>query len=213
MFINEENVVSSRDLSDFSGRLPAIWISNPPSNEKEIEEYFDSIAIPRFKLYNQIWLRHSNGQRFKIDRVAFDRSGEIQGPIGFEFKDTGVITGEFGDFSKAVAQSIDYAHCRIESDLVPASDWFGKNLRYVFVFPCPYSVYELQNNPQTGQRDLWTQGALKLSGKYGVGAVAWVEKKQDWVCLLGGHPAYWISGGATHLGKKHCQRDKMGSSR
>lgn len=185
-----------------------------PTAEKEIRTYFEALAEPTFTLYPEVFMRTPGGDRIRIDYVGREKTGTVKGLVGFEMKSGTVGSAGFTDFSAAIAQSIDYSKARITSDLVDQSDWFGTTLKYVFQFPCPYRIYEFENSKTVMRRaDMWAQGALKVAGKFGVGAIGYVPSHRDWGCILAGHAAFWMKTGPTDLALRHAKRNQAGSGR
>lgn len=197
-------------MSNTTAAFPAA-IQDVP--EDKVSAYFREAFSPSFTLYPEVMMRMHNSDRIRIDFIGIDKTGKWDGPIGFELKRGSLLADDFSDFSNALAQSIDYSRSVIESDL-DQKRWYGRNPRYVFMFHCPYRIYETQNNQVAmTQRDWWAQGEIKLAGKYGTGAAHFSETKKDWGLFLGGHPAYWLSSGPTFLGMKHAVGEKSGSDR
>lgn len=141
-----------------------VWKQDkPPDGEKEMRQCFERIAGQSFELVSEVYLRHPNADRLRIDYVGREKTGAIQGLIGFELKSAAVATEAFGGWCDAVAQAVDYSKSRIESDFAgDKKDWFGRSLKWVFMFPCPYQIYEQANHSgATATRDLWAQGGAQ----------------------------------------------------
>lgn len=185
--------------------------SEQPESEAATAPLFEGIIKPSFKFVKEVWMRHFTGARLRIDYVAFDRSGQIPDPIGFELKKGRAVADDFSGFTHAVRQSIDYSKSTIQDSRAQRCN--GASLRYVFVFPCPYQIYEHDNSRwRTSYRDLWAQGILKLATESGVGAMGYVPRKKDWGLFLGGHPAWWLKSGPTELAKNHSRAKNVGSA-
>lgn len=105
-------------------------------------------------------MRTAYGDRIRIDYVGKDRTEQVRGLIGFELKNACVGRDSFADFANAVSQSIDYQKSRIQSDLVDREDWFASTLKWTFMFPCSYRIYE------KGQ----PHGARRAAGYVGAGS-------------------------------------------
>lgn len=192
--------------------LWAAWQDpNQKTPEAEVSKHFERIFGGTFDLYPQVWMRDPNGSRYRIDYVGREKTGTWQGLVGFELKHGGLCSGSYTDFSAALSQSIDSSRSVINSDTF-GTDWFSKQLRFVFLFPCMFNIYEA--DPATDGitvRDWQARGALKLAGKYGVGAI--VRRQHDWVFTLAGHPAYRLNSGPTSLGIKHAIGTRGGSAK
>jgi hypothetical protein len=196
-------------LSD--DELREAWGADPPKAEREVVERFKAIMSPTFKLVHEVNLTHSSGTPLRIDFVGLDRQRRIEQPIGFELKRGGLESEDFSDFTHAVRQATDYSKSTIQDHR--ANVWVGAPLRFVFVFPCPYLIYEHDNRrTKCSYRDLWAQGALKLSTESGVGAISWIPRKHDWGFFLAGHPAWWLSSGPTSLAFAHARAKNVGSA-
>jgi hypothetical protein len=196
-------------LSD--DELREAWGDDPPKAEREVVEAFSRLMSPTFKLHHEVNLKHYSGAPLRIDFVGLDRQRRIEQPIGFELKRGGMESDDFSTFTHAVRQATDYAKSTIQDDR--ARVWVGAPLRFVFVFPCPYLIYENDNRrTKTSYRDLWAQGVLKLSTEAGVGAISRVPRKHDWGFFLAGHPAWWLSSGPTPLALSHARSKNVGSA-
>lgn len=199
--------LSDEELCEAWGVVP-----DNQAPEEITSKLFRSIVEPSFTLRSEVWLKHHTGNSLRIDYVGFDRTRKIDGPIGFEIKRAGISTDDFSSFSNSLRQAQDYADCVISDSR--ATVWRGHSLRYVFMFPCPYQIYEADNRKwRTSYRDLWAQGALKIASQSGVGAMGYVPRKRDWGMFLGGHPAWWMKSGPTHLMLSHKRAEKIGGDR
>jgi hypothetical protein len=186
----------------------------PPATEAETSKCFERIVGPTFDLVPQVWLRAPCGQRLRIDYVGAEKGGKWPSLFGFELKNGSREAENFTEFSTALAQAQDYSQCRIESDIFGRSEWFSKYLRHVFLFPCPYVVYEQDNHRyRLSAADFWAQGAGKLAAKSGVGVMSYIPRRRDWGMFLAGHPAYWLKTGVTHLGQRHAVGERLASAR
>lgn len=185
-----------------------------PSDERETRKCFEKIASARFELYPEIQIRMPFARPIRIDYIGLDRSGQVQGTIGFEIKSPKVIVENYNDFSSAIAQAVDYSKGIIQTGIAQHQELHERMPRWVFVFPCPYRVYEFRNGSVAlTQRDHWAQGTLKLSGLFGVGAIHYDPKQADWGCFLAGHPAFWMKTGPTYLATRHSKSGTLGSGR
>lgn len=198
------------NLSD--EELAEAWeASPPPVTEDEVTERFQAIFSPQFKLIPQVWLSHPSGKSLRIDFVGMDKSRTVADPVGFELKRGRINEDNFSRFTDAVKQAIDYSQCTISDHR--ATTWRGAPLRLSFVFPCPYHIYENDNNRyRTSYRDLWAQGALKQASGFGVGAIQYVPRRKQWGAFLAGQPAWWQKAGFTDLATKHNRASRVGSA-
>jgi hypothetical protein len=191
--------------------LKRVWGGELPSSEKATTDIFTEVIGRTFKLLPQVRLRHYTGVGMRIDFIGLDRTRAVAEPIGFEMKTGDLGDRDFRKFTHSIRQSIDYAKSTIEDSRCAV--WSGKPLRFVFQFPCPYQVYENDNRMwRLDQRDLWAQGVLKLATESAVGAMCYVPRRRDWGMFLGGHPAWWVKGGPTHLAKIHSRAKNVGSA-
>jgi hypothetical protein len=183
------------------------------SKEPRCSEYFAGKFSGVFDLYPQVNLTTPIGTVNRIDFIGIEKAATVTAPIGFEMKGADTCgMDNFGDFGNALAQCIDYSKSTIASGA--PLHLVGSELRFVFLFPCPFWVYETDNRTRKlTQAHMWAQGELKLAAKFGVGAVTHVTRKRDWAFILGGHPAYWKSTGFTPLGLNHRKGSHWGSGR
>jgi len=191
-------------------------------DEKKYSDQFVELFSPHFDLFPAVHMRHPvAGNDLVIDFIGFQKNQEIIGPIGFEIKDPmrwGGNSGRFGTFTDALAQSIDYQQRVINSQFKDSKYalYFNSRIRYTFLFPVESSWgYHFDRTELTANRldhaNDWAAGALRLSGKYGVGAAC--KTKYDWVLTLGCHPAFWLSSGPTPLFYKHAVNTRTGSAK
>ena len=189
-----------------------------PKDEKETRMCFERLAGTSFDLFGEIHIKPLHCKPIRIDYVGVDKSGQVQGPIGFEIKSPAVAAISFADFASSLAQTIDYSKGAIQTDIYGHKEFYGAPLKWLFMFPCPYQIYEQRNIPlvngtQPKIRDLLAQGGMKVASKFGVGGVFYDRKRADWGCFLGGHPAFWMRSGPTPLAMRHAKRAQIGSGR
>jgi hypothetical protein len=183
----------------------------PPQAENETSAIFEQVMGEYFHLRSEVWLKHLDGSSLRIDYVGFDKRKAIIEPIGFEVKRGRISEDDFSKFTQSIRQAVDYSRCVISDQRATVAN--GKPLRFVFLFPCPYQIYENDNNRwHTGYRDLWAQGVLKLASESGVGAMGQIPRKREWAMFLGGHPAWWKTAGFTDLALRHARARKLGSA-
>lgn len=186
-------------------------------DEKKYSDQFVELFSPYFDLYPAIRMRHPVcGADLIIDFVGFHKNSEIEGAIGFEIKDPhrwDGNNGSFGSFTDALAQCVDYqgrvinAQFRTENH----AQYFNSRLRFTFLFPVQESWGYHFSRSQTDIPSMWAAGALRFSGKYGVGAAC--ETNRDWLLTLGCHPAFWLKSGPTALFYKHAVNTRTGSAK
>lgn len=189
-----------------------VWGEDIPKTEADTEKAFESIVGQYFSLYPQVRLSHPSGANLRIDYIGFDRRSSIDGPIGFELRRATIGSNESSAFTHAVRQSVDYARSTISDPRTTRCA--GMSPRFVFVFPCPYQIYERDNRKwKSTYRDLWAQGVLKLTTESAVGAMGYVPRRKDWGLFLAGHPAWWLKSGPTQLALNHSRVKHVGSAR
>tara|TARA_R110000868_G_scaffold36610_2_gene129818 strand:- start:2 stop:562 length:561 start_codon:yes stop_codon:yes gene_type:complete len=185
-------------------------------NEKEYSRKFVELFSPHFNLFPSVYMRHPiAGSDLIIDFVGFSRNESVLGPIGFEIKDPlrwDSSTGHFRGFTSALAQCMDYQNRLINSQFKDTeyTQFFNTRLRYTFLFPVdPKWAYQFELDESISSN--MAQGALKLAGKFGVGAVC--EAKYDWLMTLGGCHAFSLKNGPNDLFYKHAVATRTGSSK
>jgi hypothetical protein len=193
--------------------FPPEWLGSPPESEKEIAAYFDAQFGGQFEIYREVWLKDPTFRRLRVDRILKERQGRVGGLWAVELKRPLRDSDSFTCFTRSLAQAMDETQSRIESDVF-GTDWFGRQLRFAFVFPCGFHIYEFEAiGTSISIGDSWAQGALKLAGKFGVGAISYSHRRRDWGFFLSGHPAYWLREGPTELAQKHAVAIRRGSAR
>lgn len=181
-------------------------------SEAEVSAEFVALMSPYFRLYPEVVMMHPTKGRIRIDFVGQPTCGRWQGNFGFELKHGAIGDGNFSKWSNALAQCIDYAQSRIISDKIGGEEWFGKTLKYVFIYPCTFKIWQ-HVQPDDDKQHQWARGQVRLAGKFGVGAIEFDSGKNDWVFTLGAEAAFWLKQGPTNLGLKHAVGERIGADR
>lgn len=185
-------------------------------DEKKYSSQFVEIFSPKFDLFPQVYMRHPVvGPDIIVDFVGFYKDDSVLGPIGFEIKDPARWDGRdghFTGFTSSLAQCMDYQDRLINSqfDMTAYAQHFNSRLRYTFLFPVAPTLaynFEADESPRSNM----SMGALKLAGKFGVGAIC--KAKFDWLMTLGGCHAFSLSKGPTDLFYKHAVATRTGSAK
>lgn len=180
-------------------------------SEQEICCEFERLFSPDFRLWKEVSLRHPLGTRHRIDYVGRCQKYQWDGLIGFEIKRPDFGEDQFRQFNRSLSQAIDYTHCVIESDISGEASAFHQRLRYVFLYPSPYTLYYHAPVKYAPHKD-WAMGAIRLAGKYGVGVIQPAcGQYHDHVFLLSGERVYELGKGPTKM--KHAINERFGSAK
>lgn len=137
------------------------------ADESESARSFEACMGQHFKLISEVWLRHMDGSKLRIDYVGYAHDPLLRGAwglVGFEIKKgyEGI-----GGVSRALKQSVDYRHCILADDRINTRSGFvGKPLSFVFLWPPMAGFFERSSG--MGQDPL-VEGAIRLAGHYNVG--------------------------------------------
>lgn len=188
-------------------RPARLVIGAPPQRfetEDAAREHLVAILFQHFTLIPEVWMQHPlKAKPIRLDYVAIAKadSGFPKTLVGIEVKPR---YGSFGEFARALAQSIDYRHSIICDQR--AVKHKGEQLPYVFLYP-PLST-----------RDGWVDGAVRVAGKFNVGVI--VEERPYWgsanrVRFEVSGERYWSSdygarGGASAWGNRSAQVGRRG---
>jgi hypothetical protein len=127
--------------------------------EIEVTQEFRALASPYFRLLPEVWMKHLDGSRLRMDFLARPQDPSlfpVTPPlIGFEVKRD---HDEFKTLSKALKQAVDYRHSAIDDRRIPKL--CGITPLFVFVYP-----------PYEDEENMWA-GAVRLAGRYNVGVAA-----------------------------------------
>lgn len=98
-----------------------------------------------FHIYREVWGTHFSGKRLRIDSVLVPKDKtdwkNKNISLGVEFKDHKRIEGDMTNFTKFIAQSVDYANTKWDNfGYIPVfiqSDFsvYGDSKEFNFVFP------------------------------------------------------------------------------
>lgn len=182
-------------------------------DESIISQKFVSIFGHRFDLFPEIHMKHPvSGNDIRIDFIGFDKENYMLGPIGFEIKDPGRWEGDapFGAFTDALAQCIDYQSRVINSQFIDEkyNQFLYKRPRYTFLFSV--SIDWSYNFARSDNRRAWRAGgALRLAGKFGVGAAS----EENGMMTIGTHRVYTLADGPSDLFHKHSVSNRVGAAR
>lgn len=212
---HHQSTLAALDAESAENAVEESFLStpSPTENEVEVSKHFEATYGQRFELFPEIWMRNNGGYRLRIDYIGFDKSKQVSGAIGFELKHGVLKSGNFSQFSNAMAQCIDYSQSRIETQLTGHPEAYGWYPRFVFMHPAPFCIYEFRTLGSKNMRDIFAQGQMKLAAKYGVGGSYYDEVTRDWGLFIGGHIAHWMNSGPTQLMVKHAISGRKGAAR
>lgn len=171
----------------------------PHTNERELADAVLSQLAPTFDYQREVYGTHCEGKRLRIDAVAWPRNPsewkDEQPAFGIEFKATQLMNFDMRNFTRWMAQAVDYTHV----------DWDGYGrLR---VFTCPSPVQELQMNESeinagyVVTRLLWHLGVGELTNL----------QKEGWTLLGQGQHLLWSESHGVHEAKRWSIKPKSGS--
>jgi hypothetical protein len=98
-------------------------------NENDFARRILEILSPHFHIHKQIRGRHFSGKQMIIDAIVQPKNNwewkNLEVALGIEFKDDLRIRGDTTNYTRWLAQCVDYSH----------TEWntFG----YIYIFACP----------------------------------------------------------------------------
>ena len=154
---------------------------------------------PHFQIHHQVTGRHFSGKKLRLDAVVCPLESEEwknrNVALGIEFKDTIRIAGDTTNYTKWLAQCVDYSHTKWSR--------FG----YIFVFACPELIEGIP-----GRRHSGGAGWLlpRILGHLGIGELREVPNYGLTFFLHDSH-RIWSEYQGVELGCHWSLRRKFGS--
>jgi hypothetical protein len=168
-------------------------------NEKAFCDEIFTILEPAFVIHRQVGGTHFTGAQFWLDAVVTPRDPTLwKNPkvaLGIEFKDVVRLRGDTNNFTKWLAQCVDYSNTRW--------DRFG----YIFIFACPSLVEDI---PAGHSRNDVVRVLNAVMGQLGIGELRNVQH-HGWSFILHNQHRIWSYSRGVEEGCRYTLERRFGS--
>ena len=159
-------------------------------DEDEARQLAFEIIGSAFEIFAEVWLKPSEGERFRVDAVA---RCPVKGYlIGLEFKRSFLTMSEF---SNALRQAIDYRSASIDDNRLGLSN--GQRLNCCLVFPDWDGLHE--DGPEFYRKE--ALGMRMLAQHFRVGVLSRTQIKGSDSFVIGTSGVWHSRSGWTHVAK------------